>query len=295
MGKDLYEEYDLVRELFEMAEETVKINLSKFCFKGPMETLTQTINLQPAVTTVNLAFYKVLVKEGVKADFCAGHSLGEYSALYAAGVLSDQDVIRCVHKRGELMHRESVKNSGAMYALVGLGIDEVEQLVSEASEEGIVAVANHNTETQIVISGTPDAAGHVANLAGERGVKAIKLKVSGAWHCDLMKGAEKEFTDFLETLPFSEPQTPIILNITADFETTVEAIRSAMGQQLCNRVRWFDSMKKLLDENIDVFVEIGPGKVLTGLLKKIKPKDYPCEVFTVSNMKSLENCLKAVL
>jgi len=147
MGADLYREFDFVREIFDMMEEVTRINLSRLCFKGPMEELTQTVNLQPALTAVNLACLAVLQRENVAFDFCAGHSLGEYSALNAAGVLSRADTARLVFRRGELMHREAQKHQGAMQAIVGLTLSDVEQLVEEATPHGIVAVANHNTET----------------------------------------------------------------------------------------------------------------------------------------------------
>ena len=155
MGQEFYQQYDVVREIFDMAAETAKMNIARLCFKGPMEELTQTVNLQPAVTTVNLACLAVLKKEGAAYDVCAGHSLGEYSALNAAGVVSGEDTIGLVHKRGDLMHRESTRYKGAMHAIVGLPIAEVEDLVAEVQPQGVVSVANHNSELQIVITGSP--------------------------------------------------------------------------------------------------------------------------------------------
>ena len=288
MGAEFYQEYDVVREIFDMAEETVKMGISNLCFKGPMEELTQTVNLQPAVTTVNLACLAVLQKEGIAYNFCAGHSLGEYSALNAAGVISAEDTIKLVHKRGDLMHRESTRYKGAMHAIVGLPIAEVENLVAEVQPQGVVSVANHNSELQIVITGSPKPVEKVSTLAGQKGARAIPLKVSGAWHSELIKGAEQEFKAVLAQIGFNPPEKSIIFNVSADISSEADEIRDIMGRQLCNPVKWYDSMVKLIDEKMETFVEVGPGRVLAGLLKKILPPDYPAKVYNISNMKQLE-------
>ena len=294
MGLDFYQEYDVVRELFDMAEEISKINISKLCFNGPMEDLTQTVNLQPSVTAMNLACLTIIEKEGVTPDICAGHSLGEYSALCASDIVSREDTFRLVFKRGELMHREAVKNKGAMHAILGLPIDAVALIVEKVKEEGVVAVANHNAEQQIVITGSPNPVEKASSLAASQGAKAIPLKVSGAWHSELIQGAQEEFKDLIESIPFNVPQRPTIFNVTADFEKKPDEIKSIMARQLCSPVKWYDSMCKLMDEDIEIFVEVGPGKVLTGLLKKILPKDYPCQIFNVNSMKGLEQFLKQI-
>ena len=294
MGLDFFQEYDVVRELFDMAEEISKIRLSNLCFKGPMEDLTQTVNLQPAVTAVNLACLTVIAKESVTPDICAGHSLGEYSAICASDIVSREDTFRLVFKRGELMHREAEKHKGAMHAIIGLSIDRVEEIVSEVKTEGVVAVANHNAEKQIVITGAPDPVKKVSSIASSRGARAIPLKVSGAWHSQLIQGAQDEFKNFIESIPFNSPQRPTIFNVTADFEKKPDDIKSIMARQLCSPVKWYDSICKLMAENIEIFVEVGPGKVLTGLLKKILPKDYPCQIFNVNDMKTLEQFIKEI-
>jgi [acyl-carrier-protein] S-malonyltransferase len=293
MGLDFYQEYDVVRELFDMAEEISKIKVSKLCFKGPMEDLTQTVNLQPAVTAVNLACLTAIEKEGVIPDICAGHSLGEYSAMSAAGIVSREDAFRMVFKRGELMHREASKNKGAMHAIIGLSIDEVTEIVDKVKKGGVVAVANHNALKQIVITGSPDPVEKASSLAAAHGAKAIPLKVSGAWHSDLIKEAYDEFKDFIESIPFNTPRMPLVFNVTADFEKEPGDIKSIMARQLCSPVKWYDSMCRLMEKDVEIFAEIGPGKVLTGLLKKILPKDYPCQIFNVNSMKGLEQFLKA--
>ena len=294
MGLDFYQEFNFARELFDMAEEITKINLSKLCFKGPMEDLTMTVNLQPAVTAVNLVCLAAIEKEGIAADISAGHSLGEYSALSASGVISKEDTLRLVFKRGELMHRESTKHEGAMHAIIGLAVDKVQKFVDEVQGEGVVSVANHNTEHQIVITGTPELVEKVSSLAALQKARAVPLKVSGAWHSELIKGAVDEFRIFLDTVSFNTPERTIIHNVTADFEKNPDEIKSIMARQLCSPVRWYDSMLKLIDEKVEIFVEIGPGRVLTGLLKKILPEDYPCRIYNINSLKNMENFLKEV-
>jgi [acyl-carrier-protein] S-malonyltransferase len=292
MGQDFHQEFGFVRELFDMAEEISRINLRQLCFKGPMEELTRTVNLQPAVTVVNLAFLTAVQREPGKPVVSAGHSLGEYSALHAAGVVSDEDTIRLVHKRGELMHREALKNKGAMSALLGLTIDVVEEIVERGRERGVVSVANHNTAQQIVITGEPAAVAAVSTYAAEKGAKAIPLKVSGAWHSELIRGAEEDFNAFLQTVVFKAPQSAVVFNVTANTESDPDEIRSVMSRQLCSPVKWYDSMKQLVEEEIEIFVEIGPGKVLAGLLRKNLPKDYPATVFNVNDLNTFESFIK---
>ncbi|MDQ1330646.1 MAG: [acyl-carrier-protein] S-malonyltransferase [Thermodesulfobacteriota bacterium] len=294
MGFDFYQEFVFVKELFEMASEICKINLAELCFKGPMEELTKTINLQPSVTAVNLACLAAVEKEGIAPAFLAGHSLGEYSALCASGVISHENTFRLVYKRGELMHRESLKHKGAMHAIIGLSVEDIELIIAEVKNEGIVSVANHNTKTQIVITGEPEAVNRVSTLASAKGAKAVPLKVSGAWHSRLIKGAENDFEKYLYGIPFGKPSIPVIHNVTAEFSTDPSEIRILMGKQLCSPVKWFDSIRRLMDEEVEIFAEIGPGRVLAGLLGKILPKDYPGKIYTVNSMKSFENFIKEV-
>jgi [acyl-carrier-protein] S-malonyltransferase len=294
MGLDLYEEYDFVREIFDMVDEITKSHISKLCFKGPMEDLTLTVNLQPAVTAVNLAFLAVLEKEGIQPAISAGHSLGEYSALRAAWAISSEDTLRLVFKRGQLMHREATKNQGAMHAVLGLDIEAVRDIVENAKEKGIVAVANHNAAQQIVTTGAPEAVEYASELASAQGAKAIPLKVSGAWHSELIRGAEEDFSTFLEGIAFQAPKTPVVFNVTADFESDPNKIPQLMATQLCSPVKWFDSVCKMQKEGIEVFAEVGPKRVLTGLLRKIIPGDYEHQVFNVDSMKGLEKFFKAV-
>jgi [acyl-carrier-protein] S-malonyltransferase len=294
MGKELAEAQDAAKAIFDTAERVSGLPISELCFEGPMEKLTQTVNLQPAVTAVNLAFLSAIEQAGIKPDVCAGHSLGEYSALCAAGVVSAEDCLRLVHKRGELMDREAASNPGAMSAIVGMKIDRVTQVVNEAAASGVVAVANHNSAEQIVITGAPDAVAKAGELAAAQGAKAIALKVSGAWHSPLISGAESDFKAFLAGIPFASPRCPVIHNVTADTASDPDGIRALMAQQLCSPVRWFDTIRKMVADGVEIYVEIGPGRVLTGLLKKILPNDSPAAAFNVNDLETLDKFVQSV-
>jgi [acyl-carrier-protein] S-malonyltransferase len=295
MGEDLYREFGFIREIFDMAEEITKINLSRLCFKGPMEELTQTVNLQPALTVVNLALLAALRHANADFNTCAGHSLGEYSALNAAGVISMEETLRLVFQRGRLMHREASRHQGAMQAIVGLNMADVEALVEEGRKQGIVSVANHNMETQIVITGAPEPVARVGALAAAKGAKAVSLKVSGAWHSELIRGAEAEFKEALSKTAFQAPRKEVVLNVTAAPAADPDEIREVMSRQLCSPVRWFDSMRLMQAGGVAAFVEVGPGKVLAGLLKKILPKDFPAAIHNVGSLTQLEEFSKSAL
>ena len=286
MGLDLYQTYDFAKEIFEQARELTKINVADLCFNGPMADLTQTIHLQPAITAVNLALLSALKQKGINADVCAGHSLGEYSALCAAGVISTSDTLRIVFKRGRLMHREAKVHHGVMQAVIGLSIDTVAEIVSNV--DGPVSVANHNSRRQIVITGKPAAVEAAARLAKEQGGKTIPLRVSGAWHSDLIRGATDDFRDFLDPITFSAPNIPVIHNVSADVCSDPGNIKELMVTQLCHPIRWYDTILRMLTDDIKIFVEVGPGKVLSGLARKIIPSEYSARIFNVNDFASLE-------
>ncbi len=292
MGEDLYREFDVAREIFDMTEEITRIPIARLCFKGPMEELTQTVNLQPALTAVNLSLLAVLRREHVDFEFCAGHSLGEFSALCAAGVLSAADTARLVFRRGELMHREARKHPGAMQAIVGLSLDRVEALVAEAAPLGVVAVANHNLETQIVITGAPEPVAQAGTLAAAQGAKSVPLKVSGAWHSELIRGAEAEFSECLKAADFQPAQKKLVFNVTADTAQAPAEIRTIMARQLCSPVRWYEGMCRMRDAGIALYVEVGPGKVLSGLQRKILPREQADAVCNVGSLAQIDELLK---
>lgn len=292
MGQDLYDAFDAVKAIFAAADEASGLPITKLCFEGPMEALTETVNLQPAITAVNLACLAGISQKRIIPMLCAGHSLGEYSALYAAGVVSVADCIKLVYKRGQLMQREADLHKGAMSAIIGVDIEQLGPIVENAAQKGVVAVANHNSAEQIVITGEPEAVRAVGQkVADQEGGRAVALKVSGAWHSPLIQGAEAEFRAFLSDVTFNAPVCPVIHNVTAGETQDPDEIRTLMARQLCSPVRWYDSVLHMVDMGAEVFVEIGPGRVLTGLLKKILPKGHNARVYNVYDLKTLETFL----
>ncbi len=300
MGEDIHQEFDVVREVFEMADEVTKSHLSRLCFKGPMDELTQTVNLQPAVTAVNLAFMAALSKVGGdRFDVACGHSLGEYAALAAAGVVTQHDTMALVKTRGELMDKESRKYKGAMAAVLKLDYPTVVALAESLRDEGAphtkgVWAANHNGETQIVVSGDPDSVKRFGEAAREKGGRAVPLRVSGAWHSPLIQGAEEPFRMALEGVAFQAPEKGLLFNVTADSETEPAAMKENMARQLVSPVRWYDTMRRLLDDGVTRFVEVGPGTVLSGIARKTIPADAGCEVVNISTMKEFETWMNSV-
>ncbi len=294
MGVDIADRFPKAKEIFDQADRICGKDITRLCAEGPMEELTLTVNQQPAITTVNLACLAALNESGIKHSVSAGHSLGEYAALCAAGVLTVEDALKVVNKRGELMHRESLSHPGAMAAILGMKIEEVREIVDQANSKGIIAVANHNTAEQIAITGEKDAVDSAIKMVQEKGAKAIPLAVSGAWHCDLMAGAVDEFRRFMDDIPFSEPQSEILFNATAAGENDTESIKDIMAKQLTSPVRWYDILVKMLNEGVDTFIEVGPKRVLTGLVKKTVPKGHEARLMNVEDLKSLDKVVEAV-
>ncbi len=269
MGKAAFEASPVARQIFEAAEDITKLPLKKLCFEGPLSDLTRTYHLQPALTAVNLAVFEALRTQGLEPDIVCGHSLGEYSALYAAGVVSLEDVFHLVLKRGELMEREAQKYPGVMYAVIGLPREELEEMVRKASEHGIVSLANHNAPDQIVITGEEKVAEMVAQKAKEAGGRVVRLKVSGAYHSPLMREAAKEFSDFILQKEFKAPKTQIFFNVSARKASDPDEIKLLMGLQIESSVRWVEEIENIYQEGGRVFWEIGPKTVLSNLVKKI--------------------------
>jgi len=294
MAQDFYQSDPKARELFQLAEEATGLPLRRLIFHGPMEELTETVNLQPAVTVVNLCLYQALQQAGVTPQAVCGHSLGEYSALCAAGVLSAADSLAAVRQRGRLMQREAEKYPGAMVAVIGLTPEKLKGLVHPLTKEGPIALANFNTREQTVVSGAPDLVARAGNLAKGEGARVVPLKVSGAWHSPLMAGAAADFTAFLEKLTFNAPRLPIYLNATAGPETNPELLRQLMSGQLTSPVRWAELILNLKTAGVDTWVEVGPKNVLTGLVRKILPEEPKERFFNVENRESLEKFLAAL-
>ncbi len=294
MGKALYDTDAGARELFQRAETVTGLPLTRLCFDGPMEELTQTVNLQPAVTVLNLALYNALQRAGVQPTYVAGHSLGEYSALFAAGVLSAADTLQAVKMRGQLMHREAQKHPGTMAAIVGLPIPEVVELLAPIVNRGYFALANYNTPEQLVISGAKLEVAEAMALAKAAGARAVPLAVSGAWHSPLMAGATADFTALLQTLTFQPPQTTLLLNVSGLPEKDPTAIRDYMARQLTSPVQWTQIIHHIMAAGVDLWVEVGPKNVLKGLVRKIIPKDQPFAFYNVEDPASLEKFLETL-
>ncbi len=294
MGRELADRFPEAGEIFKQVDDICGRPISRLCYEGPMEELTLTVNLQPAVSAVNLACLAVLNKAGVSASVSAGHSLGEYAALTSAGVITSYNALRLVKKRGELMHREAVTNPGVMAAVVGMEIEKVTDIVARSADKGVIAIANHNSAQQIVISGEKEALAYAVDLVKREGGKAIPLQVSGAWHCSLMKNAVGDFRQFMQEISFTRPKTTILFNATAGIEDDPERMKDIMAQQLMSPVKWYDIILKMLEDGVDIFVEVGPKKVLTGLLNKIIPKEDNSKVYNVEDLKSLDTFLEAV-
>ncbi|MCS7229136.1 MAG: ACP S-malonyltransferase [Candidatus Kryptonium sp.] len=270
MGKDLYENSSIAKEIFDKAEEILGFELKRICFEGPEEDLKQTKVTQPAIF-VHSYIVSTLLGEKIKADMAAGHSLGEYSALVYAGVLSFEDALKIVKLRGELMQRAGEQNPGTMAAIIGLDEEKVKQVCEEV-KDGIVQPANFNTPEQIVISGEVNAVRKAMQLAKEAGAKIVKeLVVSGAFHSPLMESAKDELKNALDEVKFNKPSIPVYFNVTAKPTFDLNEIKDLLYRQITSPVLWTQIVMNMVSDGAVKFYEIGPGKVLQGLIKKIAP------------------------
>lgn len=271
MGKSLVDSYNGSKQIFEQADNALNFSLSNLIFEGPQEELTKTTNTQPALLTTSIAILEFFKEFGIKPDYVAGHSLGEYSALVAANVLSFEDGVKAVRKRGELMEAAVPNGEGSMAAILGLDRDKLKEITEEITKDGhAVQLANMNCPGQIVISGTKTGVEIASAKAKEVGAKrAITLEVSGPFHSELMKPAAGKFSDVLDGITMSNAEVTVIGNVTASEMTDADQIKSKLVEQLYSPVLWEDSVQKMIDLGVDTFIEIGPGKVLSGLVKKI--------------------------
>jgi len=296
MGREFVEADPEAAALMEMADKVSGFPLQQLCFDGPMEDLTRVLHLQPALTIVNLICWQQLNR--VLPDFIparvGGHSLGEYSALHAAGVLSAGDTMALVTKRGEFMEREGAANPGGMRAVLGLTIEEVDALLDSYSGAGTVVVANHNSEQQIIISGNSEGLDGVAELCRDKGAKVIPLKVSVANHSPLVAGAVDDFAAYMKTVSFNEPRIPVLFNATAAPENDSTVMRRIMARQIASRVRWYESINTMVEDGVEVFIELGPKNVLTGLMKKILPRKSQITCLQADTPESLEKAVAAI-
>lgn len=270
MGKSLAEQYPAARAVFAEADEALGFPLSTLCFEGPDEELKKTENTQPALLTVSIAAHAVLASGGVTADYVAGHSLGEYSALVAAGGLRFADAVRLVRQRGRYMQEAVPQGVGAMAALLRLPEGALEEILAKAAEGEVVSAANLNSPDQVVIAGHAGAVERAMNLAKEAGAKrVVALPVSAPFHCALMKPAQERLAVDLAATAFADLSVPLVQNVTAALTSSGEAARVGLIEQVPGTVRWTESIRLLIGEGVTHWVEVGAGGVLSGLLKNI--------------------------
>jgi [acyl-carrier-protein] S-malonyltransferase len=289
MGRELAEAFPVARQVFEAADGALGFQLSKLCFEGPAEELQLTANTQPAILAVSVAASEVLREKGVAPDYVAGHSLGEYSALVAAGALRLEDAVRVVRKRGQYMQEAVPVGQGAMAALLGLEAAAVEAVCREAAQGEVVSPANLNSPGQIVIAGHATAVARAVELAKARGARrAVLLNVSAPFHCALMRPAQERLAADLDQTPIAGLQAPLVNNVDAQLVRDAAAARDGLKRQVTGAVRWEQSMRVLLAEGVELFIEVGPGKVLSGLFRQIERR---AECLRVEDVASLDEVL----
>ncbi|WP_332275225.1 ACP S-malonyltransferase [Bacillus velezensis] len=293
MGKDLYEREEVSKRIFDEADETLETKLSSLIFEGDAEELTLTYNAQPALLTTSIAVLEKFKESGITPDFTAGHSLGEYSALVAAGAMTFKDAVYTVRKRGEFMNEAVPAGEGAMAAILGMDAESLKKVTDQVTENGyLVQLANLNCPGQIVISGTAKGVELASEEAKNNGAKrAIPLEVSGPFHSELMKPAAQKLEEVLSACELKNAAVPVISNVSADVMTEKDDIKKKLIEQLYSPVRFEETINKLIDEGVTTFVEIGPGKVLSGLVKKVNRR---LKTISVSDHETIELAIQTL-
>jgi [acyl-carrier-protein] S-malonyltransferase len=287
MGKDLYDNSSEVRRLYELASDTMAADIAKLSFEGPAEDLKRTRITQPAILLHSLAVLTILKDEIPRFDFAAGHSLGEYGALAVAGALTYDNAIKAVIRRASLMEEACVKNPSTMAAIIGLSDELVEDVCRRASEAGVAVPANYNSPNQVVVSGSNSGVERAMTLAKEAGAKrAIKLEVGGAFHSPLMQSATDGLAAYLNSLEFSAARKPVVANVTAGSVTDPSEIRKLLIKQVTAPVRWAQTMSYLVSQDVTQVIEIGPGKVLTGMARREMKLDSCLNLDTLNDIKA---------
>jgi [acyl-carrier-protein] S-malonyltransferase len=287
MGKELAEKFQVARQVFEEADEALSFSISRLCFEGAEDELQLTENTQPAILSTSVAAFRVMQSEGIASPtFVAGHSLGEYSSLVAAGAISLADAVRTVRARGRYMQEAVPVGTGAMAAVLGGERAAIEEACLEASKGQVCAFANINSPNQIVIAGNTEAVDRAIELLKGKAKRVVKLNVSAPFHCALMKPAQDRLAFDLERIPFGEPRSSVVTNVDARIVTTPGELRDSLVRQVSSPVRWSESMDLLLQQGVTTFVEIGPGKVLSGLMRQIN-REVSC--LNVEDSASLES------
>jgi len=289
MGKEFYDKFDLVKNLFKEADDTLNFSMSKLILEGPKEELDLTANTQPAIFLISYSIYSVIRKEFnidlSKAKYFAGHSLGEYSALSCAGYLNFSETIKILRIRGDAMQNSVPKGQGGMVAVLGSTVDVIEKILKDNEQNLSAQIANDNSEGQIVLSGKTDDLDKLILILKENSIKNIKLPVSAPFHCDLMNKATNIMNDELNKLKFNEGENKLISNVTANEILNIEELKDLLVKQIENRVRWRESVINMIGCGVNHFIEIGPGKVLSGLVKRISKE---VKIDTINNQGDIE-------
>tara|TARA_Y100000741_G_scaffold341796_1_gene304316 strand:- start:656 stop:1582 length:927 start_codon:yes stop_codon:yes gene_type:complete len=289
MGKEFYDKFDLVKNLFKEADETLNFSLSKFILDGPKEELDLTINTQPAIFLISYSIFNVVKNEFninlSNAKYFAGHSLGEYSALACAGYLEFSDTLKILRIRGDAMQNSVPKGQGGMLAVLGSTIDKIEKIINDNLQKFKVQIANDNSDGQIVLSGKIKDLDDLIIILKENTIKNIKLPVSAPFHCNLMSNATKIMSNELNKLDFKDSENKLISNVTAKEIRNKEELKDLLIKQIENRVRWRESVINMINNDINHFIEIGPGKVLSGLVKRISRE---VKIDTINNLGDIE-------
>ncbi|HER25181.1 MAG TPA: [acyl-carrier-protein] S-malonyltransferase [Candidatus Atribacteria bacterium] len=295
MGKDLIENYPEANNLFSLANKALKkegVDISKICFEGPEEDLKNTINTQPAILTISTILCKLLRNNKIEPSVVAGHSLGEYSALVASSAIKFEDAVKLVRKRGEYMQNATPVGRGSMLAIIGLSKDAINEMCEKIRDIGKVEISNHNSPTQIVVSGEIKALEKLAIMAKEKDARmVISLKVSAPFHSSFMESAKENLARYLEQVKIDNPKIPVNCNVSGDYIYNKEEVKSSLIRQMTHPVQWVESITNMYSKGINYFIEVGPGKVLKGLIKQIIPET---NVFNVFDSTSLQNVVKKI-
>ncbi len=292
MGRELAENFECADAVFDEASAALGFDIKDMIFNGTQETLMITENTQPTIVTMSVAALRVLEEKGIKPDVAAGLSLGEYTAHVAAGSMKFADAVKLVKKRGKYMQEEVPVGVGAMAAILGLDAQQVREAAKRASEVGVCTGANFNCPGQIVVSGETAAVDKCCEIAKEMGAKrAVKLAVSAPFHCSLLTGAGEKLAKEMENVPVYDMQIPVVTNVTGDYVKSKDDIKRLLKDQVSNSVLWEDSIRRMIADGVDTFIEIGPGKALSGFMKKI---DKTVRCFNVEDMASLDRTLEGL-
>lgn len=291
MGKSFYDNFEVSKEVFDIADRVLGMEISKICFEGSDDELKQTINSQPAILTTSLAAYKAFAqKSNIKPDYVLGHSLGEITAYSVAEVLSFEDTFKLIFSRAKFMNDAATETNGKMLAVIGAQLDLVNSCIDKT--EGYVAIANYNSPVQLVLTGEANAIDEVANLLKENGVrKVVPLAVSGAFHSEFMQSASARLADVVSELTFNDAKIPVIANVDANITIKAEDFIKKVTEQIYSSVKWTESVENAIKNGVDTFIEFGEGKVLSGLIKKINPD---VSVYNVNNLETLESTVQSL-